>query len=518
MKLSEKNKWLNVEMVEHLSWAFVAYLIGIIISYDWTVNLYFIAGLIFASGMACFCSRKNLIFLWISIICLFCLLGIFNIQFHIRLNQHSVLTKPLYKTPVQATVLENRFLMEKQIVTLNEIRWQNPDLKMPQKIRLYFKQNDPLLEKGDKIKALVSVYPPDNTFLPEFSRRLWFDKIGATGIINQIKIQEKVRGQPTSFEKIRQYINTRLFDSFSHSHADVMAALITGENKLVHRDTYQLYRRAGIAHVLSVSGFHMALLSGFLFFLIRSICALFPRIALYFNTRKMAALLAFIGTFLYLGISGFQIPAIRAFLMISLVFCGIFVDRPVLSTRSLILVGFTVLLFSPQKLFSVSFQLSFMAVAVLVFICNKIQNQPWSKIRKLIIGFTALNILVFLGLAPFILYHFHQFMPYGILGNMLFSGIFSFVIMPLLFIGCLLMPFGLDRFFFYLSDLGLDIVHSGIEKLAHFPYAEIAVNGFSLFSLITISFGIILFCLMKTPLRWISFIFIGLGILKMFFP
>ena len=518
MKLSEIKAWIISESIEHLPWAFVAYLIGIIVSYDWNVNLYFIGGLSFISGIIYLWKHKHWAFSWISIVCLFFLLGIINIKFHINLNQHPVLNKPLYQTPIQATVKENKFLIEKQIVTLNEIRWENPDLKMPQKIRLHFKQTDPVLRKGDRIKALVSVYPPDNTFSPEFSRQLWFDKIGATGIIDRIKTVETQSVSESVFSKLRQTINTHLFDTLPYHHAEIIAPLITGEHKLTRKETYQIYRRAGIAHVLSVSGFHMALLSGFLFFLFRSICALFPHIVFYFNTKKIAALLAFIGTFLYLGISGFQIPAVRAFLMITLVFLGIFADRSVISMRSLILVGLGILSVSPQMIFSISFQLSFMAVAVLVFICNKIQNEPWSEIQKAIVGFIGLNVFISLGLTPFILYHFHQFMPYGIAGNMLFSGLFSFPIMPLLFLGCLMMPFGLDKPFFQLAGIGLDIVHLGVEKISRLPYSEIPFNNFSAFSLFFISFGIILFCLMKTPLRRISFALIITGIIGMFFP
>ena len=518
MKLSKIKTWIICEAIEYLPWAFAAYLTGIIIFYDCKVNLYLIGGLLFISGIIYLWKRKNLAFSWISIVCLFFLLGIINIKFHINLNQHPILDKPLYQTPIQATVLENKFLVEKQIVTLNKIHWENPDLKMPQKIRLHLKQTEPVLEKGDRIKALVSVYPPDNEFSLEFSRQLWFDQIGATGIIKQIKNVEKSSAPNDFFAKIRRTISAHLFDTLPRHHAEIIASLITGERKLIKQETYQTYRRAGIAHVLSVSGFHMALLSAFLFFLIRSICALFPRIVFYFNTKKIAALLAFMGTFLYLGISGFQIPAVRAFLMISLVFLGIFADRSVISMRSLILVGFGILSVSPQMLFSASFQLSFTAVAILILICNKIQNKPWSKIRKSITGFITLNIFISLGLAPFILYHFHQFTPYGILGNMLFSGLFSFPIMPLLFLGCLVMPLGLDKPFFQLAGIGLDIVRFGIEKISNFPYSEITYNNFSAFSLSFISFGIILFCLMKTPLRWISLILISIGVMGMFFP
>ena len=71
MKLSKIKTWGISELIEHLTWAFVAYLIGIIISYDWNINLYFIGGFIFVFGIIYLWKRKNLIFSWISIVCFF---------------------------------------------------------------------------------------------------------------------------------------------------------------------------------------------------------------------------------------------------------------------------------------------------------------------------------------------------------------------------------------------------------------------------------------------------------------
>ena len=210
MRSSKIEAWLNQEMIEHLSWAFVAYLIGIIISYNWNVNLYMLSGFILVSGISCFLGRKNLVILWGSIVCFFLLLGMLNTHFQINLHQHSILEKPLYKTSIQATVLNNQFLINKQIVTLNEIRWQNPDLKMPQKLRLHFKKSHPLFIKGDRIEAIVSVYPPDRNFSKGFYRQLWFDQIGATGIIDRIKTVTKTNNPQNLFDKVRQSINHHL--------------------------------------------------------------------------------------------------------------------------------------------------------------------------------------------------------------------------------------------------------------------------------------------------------------------
>ena len=519
MFLKKLKTYLIQELSEQLLWSFVAYICGILFCFSFLkgVRLSIISGGVVVFGLAWFCGRKNLIVSWWTMFICFFLLGILNMLVCLQLKAHPVLNHPLYQTSISASVQENRVLVDKQILTLNHIKWIDPDLKMPQKIQVHFKKLEPIFKIGDHVKATVSVYPPSEDFSPTYAHHLWFNQIGATGIAQDIQILES-ESKFFSFSEARHTINQHLFQILPYAQAEIIAPLITGEQKLVSKNTYQIYRRAGIAHVLSVSGFHMALLAGFLFFIIRGFCALFPRIALYYNSKKIAAVFALMGTALYLGLSGFQVPAVRAFVMIAFVFLGVLIERTVLSMRTLILTAFLILLIAPQMLFSISFQLSFVAVMVLIFICNFIGQKTWGRMTKMVSGFFLLNIGVSLSLMPLILYHFHQITPYGVLGNMLFSGMFSVFIMPLLFMGSLFMPLGLDRPFFLLAGQGVDFVRWGTGEIADFPFSEIAISTFSPIALSMIMFGLILLCLMKTPLKVIGILPMLVGIFVAIFP
>lgn len=501
----------RVEMAGHFPLALMAYMLGILVCSFLKINGIILFFLIIINGFLLLILRHRLVLFCVTLFSFFFFLGWGNICFHINVNQHPVLTHSLYQTPIVATVLENQSLLDRQILVLGQIHWQNPDLNMPRKIKVHYKKKDPFLQIGDTVKAVVSVYPPNKDFSPTYAQQLWFNQIGATGIVTSLEMVSS-KANSSIFFNIRTFINRYLFQILPLSQAEIVAPLITGEQKLISSQTYQIYRRAGIAHVLSVSGFHMALLATFLFFMIRHFCAFFPRIALYYNTKKIAAVVALMGTFLYLGVSGFQIPAIRAFVMIALVFLGVLIERAVLSMHSLMLVAMGILLVLPQMIFSISFQLSFMAVMVLVFICQYLNEQPWNRFIKIMVGFIALNIVVFFATMPFILYHFHQWLPYGIFGNMVFNWAFSFFIMPLLFIGTLLIPFGIDVPFFRVAGWGLDIVNLWAEKLAYLPNAEVQINHFSVFALGLIGFGTMMICLMKTSLRWLGCLLILAGI------
>lgn len=509
MSLFHKLKgWLNEERLERLPWVVMAYIGGLLAYFALHgQGLYFVIALGLGTGLLGFWFKKYFGLVGLSVVS-FCV-GWGNMAFQTFLNAHPILEHPVYQMPIEATVWDNQILTDRQILTLGEIRWQNPDLKMPQKIRVHLKQADVFLNTGDRIKANVHVYPP--TQMAGYERQLWFDKIGATGVIQGVTV--KHAGSSFAVGNfLRQKINRYLFRLLPREQAEIAAALMTGSRKLVSREVYQLYRRAGIAHVLSVSGFHMALLAAFLFFMIRSLCVLFPRVVFYKNTKKVAAVLALIGTFLYLGLSGFQIPAVRAFIMIAFVFAGILMDRSVLSMRSLWLACLGILLVAPHKVLSVSFQLSFVAVMVLVAFCTWLQEKTWSRFWKFCVGFIGVNGFVYLALSPFVAYHFHQVIPYGILGNMVFNGVFSLFIMPLLFVGALFMLFGVGRPFFVLAGYGIKLVHQGIEGMADWPYAEIVVPEISSSALSLFAFGLMILCFMKTPLKRIGFLFILLGI------
>ncbi|MDD9329370.1 MAG: ComEC/Rec2 family competence protein, partial [Bartonella sp.] len=82
-------------------------------------------------------------------------------------------------------------------------------------------------------------------------------------------------------------------------------------------NTNEALRIAGLAHILSISGLHMALLSGMVFIIVRSFFAFFPVFSSYYSVKKFAAITALIVTAFYLILSGANIAAQRSFLMVA---------------------------------------------------------------------------------------------------------------------------------------------------------------------------------------------------------
>lgn len=394
-----------------------------------------------------------------------------------------------------------------QVVVLEDLNIEKGHF-VPKKIRVSFNQQDPKLSIGDEIVFKGSLFAPH----ADQAQRFFFQGLSAQGKINELLAHRKALSN--FWHKIRTQIMENVRKHLTSEQAEIAIPLIVGEQGVVSPETYSVYRKAGIAHVLSVSGFHMMLLATFVFFLIRGLLALFPYFALRLPTKKIAAIIAFFVTGFYLMISGMQVPAIRSFMMIALVFLGVLTDRKVVSLYTLCLVAFCVLLVRPEWITSVSFQLSFIAVLVLVGVFEDVSHfLPKGLFLRVVVTGVIANILVTLALAPFVVYHFNQFNPYGVVGNLLTSFLFSLLVMPALFVGTVLMPFHGEGLPFKLVGFTLDQTTKLAQMVASWSGSEIILPSFSAWGLALIAFGIVVLCVIKNWMRLIGFVFVVLGII-----
>ena len=402
---------------------------------------------------------------------------------------------PLWNKTITGQVAQAYTTHTGQKIILKNIHLKDA-VFVPNTIRLSFKEQTPELHAGDILSFQGHLTPPS----AHQALRFFYQGIEAQGTISKIV---SFHPAPAPFlDDMRHAIMHRLQHHLSPRQAEIAIPLLTGEQQVVSPELYALYRKAGIAHVLSVSGFHMALLAGFIFFLIRGLLALVPSLCILLPAKKIAAVVALIATGFYLFLSGHQVPATRSFLMIALVLLGILIDRKTVSLYSLLLVGFGLLIFHPEWITSVSFQLSFMAVMILVGLFEDVTKHiPQIKFVHLLLTAIAANLLVTLALSPFVAYHFNQLNPYGLVGNLLTSLLFSLFVMPLLFLSVLLMPFHAEGFLLKSVGFFLDIITHIAETISRLPLSEILISSFSAWGLSIIALGLCCLCLVKTKRR-----------------
>lgn len=489
--------------------------------------LWIIGPFFFFFCLICFLFTRKNSFLYCFFMALCFLSGGFAI---IQTKAHLItaprLSKNIHFVWVEGLVDQVELYTNAQRITLSHVFIDRvPSEKTPSRVRIRSNGLSPKIEKGDYIEIRAHLMPPGLPFEPggyEFCRTLWFNKIGAVGFATgkPVILQKKNSFSFLDlFETYRQKIASRIRSVLPTEQSSVVLPLVIGSSTSISRTTYEHYRDAGIAHVLSVSGLHMMLIAGLVFTFTRFALSLFPCIALRINTKKIACIIALIITFLYLMISGLAVPAQRSYFMLFVVLTAVLLDRQALSVRNICWIAFFILLLKPESLITASFQLSFGAVLALICIyealkdslhtyLNKRKNKILRWIISLAFGFLISNIAAGLATAPIAAYHFNRYPNYGILGNFLTSSLFGIAIMPLLLISVLVMPFGLDTYPLKIAGFFLDLVSDITSWISNLPYASILIPSFPIWGFSCFLIGGLWLCLWKTKLRYLGLVFL----------
>ena len=413
--------------------------------------------------------------------------------------------------------------------------------ELPALIRVTLGSKKLIPEIGDEIEALARLWPPAGPIAPgayDFARDAWFKQIGATGFI---------MGAPTitakssdgagwyfwrsqDINKLRALIARKIERAMSPQTAPIAIALITGDRDLINPETAQDLRTAGLAHILAISGLHMALVSGVLFTGLRALLALFPALVLRYPVKKAAAVLALAGATFYLLISGGAIATQRAYIMVCLMFLAILLDRPALSLRNVALAAIAIMIIAPESVLGPSFQMSFAAVIALISFYEKmdgsiirlqnndrkeLQDPFWQPIRRVGAyggGLLATSLIAGLATAPFAQYHFNRVASYGLLGNLLALPLLGMVVMPSAILALILMPFGAEAAPLWVMEQGLVAILWVAHWVAHLPQALQTLPTQPNGVLFLTVFGGLWLSLWKQPWRWFGVIPIVLGL------
>lgn len=122
---------------------------------------------------------------------------------------------------------------------------------------------------------------------------------------------------------VRQAISRRVRETLPGERGAIADALITGQCGGISEATNNAYRDSGLYHILLISGLHMTIMAGAVFFAVRLLLAAVPAIALRFEIKKWAAVIATLAALGYLLISGAAFATVRAWAMISIMFLAV---------------------------------------------------------------------------------------------------------------------------------------------------------------------------------------------------
>lgn len=241
--------------------------------------------------------------------------------------------------------------------------------------------NRPTVQAGDFIAAQARLMPPPGPSRPggyDFAREAYFAGLGAVGSISG-RISLTPATQPPGWglafaaavDRARNGLTKRIADAIGGPAGAVAASLVTGKRGLIPDATNDDLRAAGIYHVVSISGLHMVLAAGMIFWAVRALLALWSPLALRWPIKKIAAAAAIGAAFAYNVFAGSEIATERSLVMTVVLLGAVLVDRPVLSMRNLALAAAIVLAMEPESLLGPSFQMSFAAVAALIAVFER---------------------------------------------------------------------------------------------------------------------------------------------------
>ncbi len=332
---------------------------------------------------------------------------------------------------------------------------------------------------GDRVKFLASLNPPSGPVAPEafdFQRQSYFKKLGAVGFAYYTPkiIESATEGSFSDFwEDMRLNVIAYIKDVLPVTMQGVSITFMTGEKSSIAQDDLQAMRDSGLAHLLAISGLHVGLVAGFVFFFIRLGLASIPSIALNYPIKKWAAGAALIGAFVYMFLVGASVPTQRAMMMTGIALFAIMIDRSPFSLRMVALAALIILISYPEALVSASFQMSFAAVTGLVAFYDYFRPQLQGlyreagvirKVALYILGIAVTTIIAGTSTALFGIYHFQAWSLYSTLANILAMPVVGMIVMPAAVLSYVLMPFGL-------ADIPINLMGRGIEwvlMIAHY--------------------------------------------------
>ncbi len=386
------------------------------------------------------------------------------------------------------------------IVAATEIIKDGAITPVEGKILLSVRNGGWLYKYGDLIRARVRLKIPHNFNNPggfDYEKYLRYRGIRVRGFIynpSNIVIIRENRGNALKIrlEKFRSGLRKLIEENSPSSEGKILQALILGEKKEIPKNVRENFNKAGISHVLAISGLHIGIIAFLSVLIIRYIMKSSEYLLLRFNIIRVSAIFAFLPIIVYAFIAGFGISTVRATIMILAFLVAILCGKERELFNTLALAAFGILVISPASLFDISFQLSFTAVAAILFIAPRLtslipkgnpdetgkSNYYQKRLLLSVVLFIIVSFSATLGTIPLIAFYFNRISTIVLLSNILIIPIIGFIVLPLGMATIVVFPIStsLAVVFIKISSFFVGISVSIIDFLAALPHSSFLVT------------------------------------------
>ncbi len=410
------------------------------------------------------------------------------------LDHEPVRTRPPADDPLRSLSREGTTVT---VLRVYELRRYDSWVTVSGRVRVVGVKDWPELHCGDVaeiVGQLERVAPPGNP--GEFAFAEHLRDQGIRAILTARKTPKAVtrleRGWTTSFggwlAVLRGHGRQILRETLPPRIEALASALLLGEDAAMTRADWDKYIRTGVIHVLAISGQHLVILAGFLWFLL-------PRLGV---RQRHAAWIVALVLLAYALITGGRPPALRSAVAVCAVCGGLVLRRRTLPANLLALSWLAVALVNPTDLFSTGCLLSFLSVAVLIFGTRTLfqrdedplarvidESRPaWQRFlrglgRRVIVSY-AVTAVIWLAITPLAASRYQMLAPVGLLLGpplVILTTVALFAGFLLLFAGLMCLPLtSLFAFFVRSSLAGCELLVDAGDRL---PFSYFYIGALS---------------------------------------
>ena len=400
--------------------------------------------------------------------------------------------------PVEFSYLK-RFVLRAETLKHKETSY-----RVTGRIRVTVSGPGPVFARGDRVVFRSRLRQPRNFNNPggfDYRRYMAFKGLWRTAYTKGSRLQVVQRASSGDLAQqlhdARRTLAALIDRTGKGSSAAVLKALVIGDRTAISSEVRDKFNRAGVGHVLAISGLHIGIVATVAFFFFHKLLRMVQPLLWRAWTRKGAAILSLAPVCIYGLVSGMSPSTQRAVIMVGAFLMTFLFERERDTLNTLALAAFLILIWFPPALFSISFQLSFMAVLSILYGLACIQKATpidgqnvkcgfAYQLRRKLVAFFLVSLLAICGTLPLVMFYFNQISLVGLLAN--------FVVVPL--VGFVVIPCGLLTLFIYpvSSQIAsgcvqiclyvLDYVLMAINYFADLPFAAVKTITPSLFEMV----------------------------------
>ena len=318
-------------------------------------------------------------------------------------------------------------------------------------------------------------------------------------------------------EQMRRPVRDFLNSTLQGPDLAIYSAIVLGDRNLISSELRERFSRAGLNHVLAVSGLHIGLVAWIAFFLIRTVLLFSHTLSLRLDVRKAAALFTCVPILAYVSLSGFQVSATRAMIMAMAFLWSLILGREKDIWSTLCLSGLVILFIEPDALFQISFQLSYLAVVGLIWLCPRLFSTVNPLVDKYlptlpsvikrsclyIISLGIITITATVFLLPVTVYYFNRISLVAFPANFAVIPLLGLVVIPLGLVSALAYPAfpGLAKLILLMGAKGIHAILWIVETFDMIPLASIWFVTPSMLE-IGLFYGALFFIFFRNRKRW----------------